>query len=319
MELIIEEISRGHKLLGRHKINKNNVKIGRGYNNDIILTDPHVCPEHLSLNYDGENWTVSDQNTINGSFLETNKHSADQHVVSSGDVICLGKTQIRLVFPNHPVPQSVTFSPFESLISSTRHPAIIISAMLLFTFVAGFLFYLNNSTKVTFTQLLVPAVGMTLLFCLWPSLVALISHLTKHEARIMNQLGISFVFFNLMWISDVFESIVKFNVSSNWSFAGLITLLPIALAFCLFWLNCYVGFHMTKRRRLTVAFSLTAILFGSSFLIQLSHKPDFNPMPRYNGTIMTPNFLITSSSTTSRFLKDSAQLLDKARTAAEKK
>ncbi len=319
MELIIEEISRGHKLLGRHKTIKNTVTIGRGYNNDIILTDPHVCPEHLSLDYDGENWIVSDKDTINGSFLETGKNSADQHVISSGDIISIGKSQIRIIFPHHPVAKSVTFSPFESLISSTRHPAIIIGSMFLFTFVAGFIFYLNNSTKVTFTQLLVPSVGMTLLFALWPSMVALISHLTKHDARIMNQLGISFVFFNLMWITDVFETIAQFNLSSNWPLTGLITLFPIGLGFCLFWLNCYIGFHMTKERRLTVALSLTAILFGGSFLIKLSHKPDFNPLPSYNVTIMTPNFLIAPSNTTDNFLKDSAQLFDKTRKAAQKK
>jgi len=319
MELIIEEISRGHKLLGRHKFAQQTVKIGRGYANDIILDDPHVCADHITFNHDGDNWIASDLQSINGSFLENSKHSADKHIIRSGDVISMGKSQIRVLFPDHPVEESVTFSTFENLISFTRHPAVLISSILLFTFVASFIFYLNSTNKFNLTQLLVPAVGMTLLFALWPSMVSLISHLTKHDTRIMNQLGMSFLFFNLMWVSDVFESIVDFNFSSNWPVTSLITLIPIALAFCLFWLNCTIGFHMTAKRRITVAFSLTALLFGGSYVIQLSKKPDFSPWPSYNASIMTPNFLFSQSSSTQEFIANSEKLFEKAQASAKKK
>ena len=64
MEIIIEEISHGHKLLSRQKFAPNNITIGRGYDNDIIISDPHVCPEHLQLHFNGEHWLVDDQGSI---------------------------------------------------------------------------------------------------------------------------------------------------------------------------------------------------------------------------------------------------------------
>lgn len=319
MELIIEEISRGHKLIGRHKFLKHSVRIGRGYQNDIIVSDPHVCAEHLRFDFDGENWIVFDEHTINGSYIEESKLPADQHIIKSGDIISLGKSQVRVLFADHPVEVSVTFSPFENLINLARHPVTLVSSIAIFACITGWLFYLNNPLEVTFTQLLVPAVSMTILFAMWPFAISVVSHLTKHDTRVMGQLGICFVFFNLMWVSDALERIVHFNVSSNWPITWTISLIPIVLAFCLFWFNCSIGFHMGERRRVIVATSLTILLFGGSFLIQLSKKPEFNPRPHYNATLMTPDFMFASSSTVEDFIIDSSKLFEKAEKLIDKK
>jgi len=312
MEIIIEEISKGHKLIGRHKFNQQSITLGRGYQSDIIISDQHVCAKHLNFNYDGEHWIVSDADTINGSFLENNKHIVKQHKVQSGDVISLGKSQIRVIFPDHPVEQSVTFSPFENLVNIARHPATIAFSIALFAFVTGFIFYLNNGKEVSFYQLLVPAISMTLMFAVWPAAISVISHLTKHDARITSQLGICFIFFNLMWVSDIIERFVQFNVSSQWPFIWLVSVVPIGLAFCLFWFNCSIGFHTSERRRMVVSIGLTILLFGGSGLIKLSKKPEFTARPHYNATLMTPSFNVTTSTSVDEYIEDSKKLFQKA-------
>jgi len=318
MEIIIEEISKGHKLIGRHKFSQRSVTLGRGYQSDIIIADPHVCADHLTFNFDGEHWYVTDTDSINGSFLENSKHVVKQQIVNSGDVISLGKSQIRVFFPNHPVEATATFSPFENLINIARHPATIAFSIALFAFVTGYIFYLNNGKEVTFTQLLIPAISMTLMFALWPAAISVVSHLTKHDARITSQLGICFIFFNLMWVSDVIERFVQFNVSSQWPLMWLIAIVPVGLTFCLFWFNCSIGFHTSKRRRVAVSVGLTVLLFGGSELIQLSKKPEFNPRPQYNAILMTPNFNITASSSVDEFVEDSAELFKNTTLAIDK-
>jgi hypothetical protein len=317
MELIIEEISRGHKLLGRHKFNTNQVSIGRGYNNDIILSDPHVCPEHISIEWIENQWVITDLDSVNGTFLDESKHSAHRHVIKSGDVIRLGKSKIKFIFPDHQVEQSIAFSPFEWLIDFMKHPAILFLSISLFAYVSGFLFYLNQAAELNLTQYFVRGVGATLGFALWPGLVALVSHLTKNDPRVFTQLGVSFVIFNLMWLSDVLESVLQFNLSSNWSVSWLIAIIPIALTFTLFWFNCYIGFHMTAKRRIVVASCLTALIFGGSYVVALSNKPEFNYRPNYDATVMTPTFLIAPSSSVDKFITDSSKLFAKTKKAIE--
>jgi len=320
-EIIIEEITRNHKLLHRHRLNKNEVSIGRGYQNDIILTDPHICPQHLSLNFSQGTWQLNDNDTVNGTLLENAKgkhQQAHQHKVSDGDVIILGKSQLRVLFSDHQVEQTIAFSPFESLIDIVRHPISVFISIVLFMLITGNISYLNQLTETNVSQLFVSAFSLSLLFALWPAGVALVSHLTKHDPRIFAQFGISFSFFILMWLSDRLEKFIAFNSASD-SLLGLVfSLLPIALAFCLFWLNSYIGFHVSARRRMIVAFSITTLLFGGSYLLQYSKKPEFNPHPQYNATIMAPNFLIAPSNSVETFVEQSNSLFEQASEAAKK-
>jgi len=319
MEIIIEEISRGHKLLHRHRISNKSISIGRGYQNDIIVDDPHICAQHMQINFENEQWLISDENSINGTFLEDGKQNADQHIIEGGDIICIGKSQLRFLFADHKVSPTIHFSPFESFINLMRQPLALFLTIFLFTIIAGSIIYLNKPLEVNFSQLFVPAIGMTLLFALWPSCIALISHLTKHDARVMAQLGISFTFFNLMWLSDVFENIIIFNSSSSFILPALVALIPIALSFCLFWLNGYIGFHMPAKRRIIIASSITILMFGGGYLIEFSNKPDFSIRPHYNATIMTPSFLFTGSNNVEGFIKDSEALFTKVQKKAASK
>lgn len=319
MELIIEEISRGHKLLGRHKFTQRQVSIGRGYHNDIILDDPHVCADHLNFEFDGEHWRVSDDNSINGSFVGKDQIPAEQHILQSGDVITFGKSQIRVLFPHHPVEESVVFSRFESFIDLARNPTLIVASLLMFICIGGFMVYLQNANETSPSQIFVGALTMTLILSLWPGAVSIVSHLTKHEARFFSQLGMCFIFFNLMWVSDFVQQFVNFNLSSSGALVSLIVLVPVALSFCMFWFNCEIGFHMSQRRKLVVSAAIAVVLFGGSFLLDLSRKPEFNARPNYNATLMSPTFLVHSGSSVDEFVEQSADLFEKAKKAALKK
>ncbi len=318
-EIIIEEISRNHKLIHRHKLSRNKVSIGRNYQNDIILTDPHICPEHLSLKYSQGIWYLNDNNSVNGTLLENKqdkRQDAHQQVINDGDVIILGKSQLRVLFSDHQVSETIALSPFESLIDLIRHPIAVFISLALFMLIAGNISYLNQQVETNISQLFVSAFSMSLLFSLWPAGVALVSHLTKNEPRILAQFGISFVFFILMWFSDLLEEIVAFNSASNSALGLLTALLPILLAFSLFWLNSYIGFHMSAKRRAIVAISITALLFGGTYLLQYSKKREFNPHPNYNATIMAPVFLIAPSNSVDDFVKQSNDLFEQASKAA---
>jgi len=320
-EIIIEEITRNHKLLHRHRLNQSEVCIGRGYQNDIILSDPHICPRHLSIKLLQGKWQLSDNNSVNGTLLENNKgkhKQAQQQEINDGDVILLGKSQLRVLFSDHQVEQTVAFSPFESLIDIVRHPISVFISIVLFMLIAGNMSYLNQLTETNVSQLFVSAFSISLLFALWPAGVALVSHLTKHDPRIFAQFGISFSFFILMWLSDRLEKIVAFNSASDSMLGLLFNLLPLALAFCLFWLNSYIGFHVSARRRIVVALSITTLLFGGSYLLQYSKKPEFNPQPQYNSTIMAPSFLIAPSNNVETFVEQSSKLFSQANKAAQK-
>lgn len=319
MELIIEEVSRGQKLLHRHKLQKSHISLGRSYQNDIIINDPHICPEHVNITFNGEHWLIQDNDSLNGIFLSNSKNSAHQHIVKSGDIITLGKSQIRLIFPDHPVAESIKFSSLEGMVDIARHPLVVLGNIFIFCALTAWVFHLGQMKTVSFTHLLVPTLKVAILFSLWPLAVALISHLTKHDARTLSQLGVGFLFFNLLYFSDFLDRFIAFNFSSSHIFNSAIIIIPLMLTYGLFWLNCHIGFNMSSLRRIIVPACLTLLLFGGSYLIQLSKQPDFSDSPHYNGTLMTPNFNIKSGISVSEFIDDSKSLFQKTAQEAQKK
>ena len=311
--IIIEDISRGKKLNTRHKYEQHTVNIGRSYHNDLIVSDQHVCPEHLQIIFNGEHWQLNDLNTINGTFLGDKKTKTNTHTIKSGDIIRLGKSYIRFIFPNQPVDKTLILSPFENIIDWVRLPLFLISIISLFIGLAGYFFYLGSTKELSISQFFVPAISVALGFSLWPLTVALISHLTKQESRVWHQIGISFICFNLLLLIDFIENIVLFNTSSNSTLASLIFALPLMLIFSLVWLNCYIGFTMNNNKRIIVSISLVTLLFGSIGLISISKQPKFSPYPHYDSTILPPSFLLRDPADITSFMNDAEKTFSKAK------
>lgn len=309
--IIIEELSRNHKLIGRHKYTQQEIKIGRNYYNDIILTDPHICPEHVKIEFNGEHWLVHDLNSVNGTFLAGKKHSADQHIVQSGDILTIGKTLIRLVFPEHYVNESIIFSPFENFINFVKKPSVLIISALIFMLLTAYTIYLNATIKLEISKLLVPALGASLMILVWPISVALVSHFTKNDARIWSQIGITFIFMNIIFLVESIEKVFYFNSTST-SPLMLFMLVYLALSFGYFWLNTYIGFETTAKRRYGVALGLTLLFAGGAALIQISKQQEFSMLPAYDNTLMTPNYLFRTGVKPEKFISDADALFELA-------
>ena len=103
--LIIELLhSHGHGVEKRFVFEGGRATIGRSYSNDIILDDPFVSPEHLSVSRNGAGVHVVDLASENGTQINGEATFQDQRAkVASGDEICIGKTRLKLVLPDHPV------------------------------------------------------------------------------------------------------------------------------------------------------------------------------------------------------------------------
>ena len=68
------------------------VTLGRGTDNDIVISDPGTSRHHAEIVFNGESWTVRDNNSTNGTYL--NGEPVTQHVLSRGDVVELGTTRL---------------------------------------------------------------------------------------------------------------------------------------------------------------------------------------------------------------------------------
>jgi hypothetical protein len=69
--------------------------IGRANSNTIVLDDGYVSGEHVLLTLRGGNWWAQDLGSRNGTLLNA-LPLAEPTVVSTGDLLTIGNTQLRL-------------------------------------------------------------------------------------------------------------------------------------------------------------------------------------------------------------------------------
>jgi len=75
-----------------YPLSSDNVSLGRGLENDIVLEDRRVSRIHARLTKTGGVWTVRDEGSTNGTFV--NGRMVSQHVLKNGDRLSLGGLEL---------------------------------------------------------------------------------------------------------------------------------------------------------------------------------------------------------------------------------
>ncbi|GAB3300639.1 FHA domain-containing protein [Epidermidibacterium keratini] len=87
-------VKRGPNAGSRFLLDQEVTTAGRHPKSDIFLDDVTVSRRHVEFRRDGEDFSVSDVGSLNGTYL--NREPIDQAVLASGDEVQIGK--FRLVF-----------------------------------------------------------------------------------------------------------------------------------------------------------------------------------------------------------------------------
>ena len=66
MAVIIEVLGWGGKSQRHYRVEGPSITIGRGYQNDVVLSDSHICANHLRLDQVEGGWQLTDLGSING-------------------------------------------------------------------------------------------------------------------------------------------------------------------------------------------------------------------------------------------------------------
>jgi hypothetical protein len=92
-------------------------RIGRDVTNDIVLSgDKSLSRFHFQLTFDGENYSVEDAGSRNGTFLNGSPVTSPRKLVN-GDIVSAGMSRYRFIIDGQPLPDEVKGAdqPVESL------------------------------------------------------------------------------------------------------------------------------------------------------------------------------------------------------------
>lgn len=111
--LFVELLDRAGHVVTRHRVDALPARLGRGYDNDVIVDDPFVAPTHLTIELDADGRPVArDAGTVNGLHIAGGKRAkpgiyrgaAAAPILLAPDLVLrAGHTYVRVRRADHPV------------------------------------------------------------------------------------------------------------------------------------------------------------------------------------------------------------------------
>ena len=307
---ILEVLDRGGKVVQRIEVDQTNLTIGRAYDSDIILDDPYVCPEHVSVLLQGDKLVVEDLDSINGISQNKYHFKGEKLELFSNDTFRIGHTTLRFRSANLPLHSTKIDRHIRHSFWTLKNPFLVISA---FIVLLGFIIMeaiFSQTEETENVKILAEAIPAAMTIVGWAGLWALFGKLMIDRMSFFTHLGI----FSVANVGFYLTSIVfgylfyAFGFDSAYSTAFMIAVVAIVI----WMLFTHLGYStkMTSRSMLTVSVVFSLIGAGFYFLQSQVIESEFNYLPSYEVILKSPDFNFVSGDKLENFFTDTQQLKD---------
>lgn len=249
--------------------------IGRGYDSDVLIDDPHVCPRHAELaRNDRGGLMLRDLGSVNGIGARSGGTRPTSIALASGDRVQLGTVSIRVLELDHPVSAATPLAAAAagSITSSILHPwrALAICAG---AWLALALLSYQASTE---SEAIIPAVQQSVytfvVIALWAGGWGLATRIVSHRFSVLSHAawaaGLTIVMLVIVaadeWLDFLFPGA---GMASLLTGVGAMLLLPLLVAG-----HLEIASGMSRSKRWRAAFMVGAI--AAIFIIVLSLGDD---------------------------------------------
>lgn len=306
----VELLSRHHEVIARYRCG-DDVRIGRAYDNDVVIDDPHVAPHHLRIARDEAGLLqAEDLGTRNG--LHTTDSDARQtRVVLDGDrILRLGRSLLRVRTPDFVVPP-------ERVPGRVLHTAPIIAVLGVVAIALSLLtLWLNETQQTQPSNYLLAVIGVAFLVLVWTTVWSVLSRIFTGVAHFDRHLSIALAGLLVFYLYD---QAVEFGAYAfSWRAAA-------EYAYVVNWLLfaglCFAHLRAMGPMRLRAKASAVTAVALAAIAVQTVSRMDpasAAGQQTYLQTLKPPFLRLRTAQSLDTFLEDTGRIkggLDKARTA----
>lgn len=308
--LILEILDRFGKVKERHKLEHFPVRIGRSYDNDIIVDDPYVSPQHIELLRDGSGHILaSDLKSENGLF---SLHPLVRHevlTVEEDQRIRIGHTDIRL--------RSMTFPIRETFIDRVRPSRIhllftnLVMLPVFWLLTAGvFLtyYYQQSFREITFNNLVSQVLPLFIFIFVWACTWSIVSKVVTHKFYFSYHAILTSIVLAGFYLVDPLYDYIEFIYPID-GLADILSLISdLGLPMILLYGNLRQSTPLSKRNASITAILTSISVIGVLHLITYIHQPEFNSQPQFSQILKAPMFNPRHGQSIDQFFADTKPL-----------
>lgn len=316
MALVIEVLGRSGRSRQHFKVDSDCIRIGRGYENDVVLDDPYISIHHLRLDKKGQGWEVTDLDSLNGVQV-IRKVGSDEFILESGSEIKLGRTRLRIVSDQSLLQEAKPLHRLEKDSSRLNHWSVFLPLFIAFTGLELYSSYVNSFVrwewKTIFSVLLTLQLGTLLIAGFW----AVIGRFFRHEAFFLAHYSLILIASLAVLFVEASFYILNYNTGLLLFGKGASRLLILGIVVVLVSANLALSTHMSWRLRWLTSASFAGIFLLVGLAGEIKRWGEFSPRPDYFGKVAAPTFLFVSGESNKAFLDQTDSLFERAKKSAE--
>lgn len=294
--LEISSSSQTRKELQRFDVNE--IHIGRGYHNDVIIQDPFVSSSHVVLRRGEPGWLLEDQDSRNGTFIFPMRLAKRVKTrltmgcpIASGEAFQIGTTTIRIFLPEHCIAPTKRFEQhgrFLSTVNNGINAAYAIFGFFILYYVQ--LLYWFPRFEIETGQVFFIETLIFLFLVIWSSIWAFIGRLIRHKSKF--RLHVTLACFFLIGMVPIINagSMVGF-IFADPLLDGLVVLIGGGAAFTLLLMGHeQVSTFLPFRSRLIFSAMIPIVFYLISGIGYFSFQEEFQPNPDHYINLKPPIF-----------------------------
>jgi type III secretion system (T3SS) inner membrane Yop/YscD-like protein len=251
----VEILSRHHDVAARHRCAGPVIRIGRGYDNDVVIDDPYVAPRHLIVRRREDGALVAeDAGSANGMLAEPGGEKHQRLVVDGARVIRIGRTRLRIRDTLHAVaPERVLRAP------ERLWPAVLALTGTVLALQA-LTMWLGETVEPKLSRYAMTLLGLPLFILGWTSVWAILSRIFAGHAQFARHLFIALCGLLAVYLYDALIEYGAFAFSwASLAVYRYVGMWLIVAALCLFHLRAINPARLQLKGGVVAALAATAI------------------------------------------------------------
>lgn len=308
----IEVLSRHHEVVARQRLLTNAVTIGRAYDNDIVVDDPHVAAHHLRLVHgDNEAWVAEDLGSVNGLYVDGERARREHVVLEADTTLHIGTTGLRVRTSTQTVAEELPL-----IRGMPRWPAALACLAVVFAF-ALLELWLGETTAPKLIRYLSPLLALAVMVMVWTSAWSVLSRIFSGHARFGLHLLIASAGLLLYTLYAQFSELGAFALS--WTALARFVYIAVWLIFSAV---CFAHLRAlgTTRLRVKAAAVLALAVLGITMQsLKLSEWRSNSGQPVTLQRLQPPSLRMVTAHSETAFFTNASDLkvaLDNARSEA---
>tara|TARA_R110000824_G_scaffold336_3_gene1931 strand:- start:87430 stop:88404 length:975 start_codon:yes stop_codon:yes gene_type:complete len=286
MEPLIIRVSRG----GRsqpvfHHVDSFPFRIGRAFDNDLIIADETVSPHHLELHADENSYWIKTIANENGTWIDKNLRVEGQHELTVPTTINMGRTHLDLHAAHSPVEPTLIIARSSRLSEIASTIWVSLSLALLYMLLTYYFAHQKFSLSNDWTEILVNR----LLFFFVPIAIAtvmsFISRIFLHQWQFLLQLSLASLASVVYLLTLELNPPISYFFTSQAAADNLILIFSgIFFAWILAWQLRAISTTSVKRAAF-VGIGVAWTILGIRTIQDIVAQPDFSTQPQMHNLV----------------------------------